>query len=146
MQSDVAWIKNLARSRFQNGRWVPLDAPLTGEGPFGALMDDVSEAVETYNHHASTPIRILQAVQGSATLLTLLHGTAQLKFARNGSFLDISLLRTRNFQTTEQPLARLTPILDVFGHPTWKRGATEWSADQLIKHSFIHLLEASQTA
>jgi hypothetical protein len=145
MQSDVTWIKNLARSRFQNGQWITDDQSLNGSGPFGALVDDIVQAVETYNHHSAMPIRVMPSSPGSTTLLTLLHGTAQLKFLRNGNFLDISLLRTRNFQTAEIPLTRMTPVLDVFGHPTWKRGTVEWSADHLIKHSFIHLLEASQT-
>jgi hypothetical protein len=147
MQSDSTWIKNLARARYQNGQWIPADETLSGDGPFGALIEDVVTAVDTYNHHAAAPIRMLSGVpQKSPLLLTLLHGTAQIKFVRNGQFMDISLIKTRNFQSTEHPLARLTPIIDMFGHPTWMRGSAEWSADQLIKHVFIHLLEASQSA
>lgn len=146
MQSDITWIKNLARARFQNGQWIPADETLSGDGPFGALVEDIVTAVDTYNHHASSSIRMLSGAQKSPLMLTLLHGSAQIKFIRNGQFVDIVLIKTRNFQSVEHPLARLTPVIDMFGHPTWMRGSTEYSADQLIKHVFIHLLEASQSA
>lgn len=146
MQSDSSWIKNLARAKFQNGQWIPADGNPTGDAPFGAFIDDIICAVETYNNHSSIPIRMLSGAAKSPLLLTLLHGAAQIKFTRNGQFLDISLVKTRNFQSTELPLARLTPIIDMFGHPTWMRGSSEWSADQVIKHTFIQLLESSQSA
>lgn len=145
MQSDVLWIKNLARASYQNGRWIPDESPVQNLSAFESLVDDIIQAVETYNQHAKSPIRILDAPAKSTTLLTLLHGMIQLKFLQNGNLLDVSLIKTRNFQTQEVPLARLSPILDVFGYPTWKRGTVEWSTDQLIKQSFIHLLEASQS-
>lgn len=146
MQSDSSWIKNLARAKYQNGQWVPAEAGLTGDGPFGVLIEDVVSAVETYNNHASSPIRMLAGAAKSPLLLSLLHGAAQIKFTRNGQYMDISLIKTRNFQSVELPLTRLTPVIDMFGHPTWMRGSTECSADQLIKHTFIQLLEASQSA
>jgi hypothetical protein len=145
MQSDSSWIKNLARAKYQNGQWIPADASFAGDAPFGALIEDITQAVETYNNHASSPIRVLSGASRSPLLLSLLHGSAQIKFARNGQYLDISLLKTRNFQSVELPLARLNPVIDMFGHPTWMRGSTECSADQLIKHTFIQLLEASQS-
>lgn len=146
MQSDSSWIKNLARAKYHNGQWIPSEASLTGDGPFAALTDEVMAAVETYNNHASTPIRMLSGGAKSPLMLSLLHGSAQIKFTRNGQFMDISLVKTRNFQSIEQPLARLTPIIDMFGHPTWMRGSAEWSADQVIKHTLIQLLESSQSA
>jgi hypothetical protein len=146
MQSDSTWIKNLARSRYQNGQWIPADETLSGDGPFGALVEDIVSAVETYNHHAASHIRMLSGAQNSPLLLALLHGTAQIKFVRNGKFVDIILVKTKQFQSVEHPLARMTPVIDMFGHPTWMRGSTEYSADQLIKHVFIHLLEASHSS
>ena len=143
MQSDTNWLKRLARSRFQNGVWDTPELKSRALDPFEPLVDDLREAVEIFNQHAPTPIRALEPSANTLTIMTLLYGAAQIRFSRNGTFLDISLIRTKDFQTTEQPLTRLTPVMDVFGCPVWKRGTAESSSDQVIKNALLHLLEAS---
>lgn len=145
MQAESLWIKNLARAKFKDGQWITDVEPLSGDGPYAALLEAIVLAIEVYNKHAASPVRVLNGATKSHLSLCLVHGAAQVKFTRNGPHMDVSLTKTKNFQSNELPLARLTPVVDKFGMPTWMRGTTEWSTDQLIKHALIHLLEASQS-
>jgi hypothetical protein len=142
-QSQTAWFRRLAAARFKNGRWVPGESFAAGDDPFASLQDDVLSSVNLFNQHAKTPIRLLDPAPGSDAIATLIHGSAQLRFVRRGQFLDISLMRTHNYEMIEQPLVRFAPGHDCLGCVSWRRGATEISSEQVIKNALIQLLEAS---
>ena len=142
-QSQTAWFKRLAAAQFKNGQWLPGDAYKSGDDPFEALLDDIHAAVAIFNQHATTSIRLLDSAQGSEVIAILIHGAAQLRFARYGQFLDVSLIRAHNFQVIEQPLTRFAQGHDCLGCASWRRGATEVNSDQVIKNALLQLLEAS---
>jgi len=145
MQSHELWLKKLAKSRFNNGRWET-DNPSSNLGnPFELLRDDLLEMLEVYNNHASTPIKALLPSPPSRTLITLLHGSTQLRLIQNEGYLDISLIMTRQFQTSEVPMTRLSPRCDQFGGTMWQRGQQELSTDQVIRNSILHLIETSHS-
>jgi hypothetical protein len=100
--------------------------------------------LEIYNHHAPNKVKLLQPSTPSKTLVTLMYATVQMRFVQNDGFLDISMILTRDFQTKELPVARLKPRVDQFGSTNWQRGAIELSTDQVIKNSFVTLIETSQ--
>lgn len=145
MQSSQLWFKKLAKSRFSNGRWQTDGNPASEGNPFENLRDDLLEMLNIYNHHSSSPIRVLCPAGPSKILLTLMYGTTQMRFTQNDSHLDISLIVTRNFQVAEIPMTRLTPNVDQFGSPSWHRGASELSSEQVIKNALIHLIEVAGT-
>ena len=143
MQSDTLWFKKLARSKYQDGRWITEQNPPALQDPYQILSEDLLEALDIYNQHTSRPIKALKPGTETTVIMTLLLGSVQIRLTRNENFLDISLIRTRDFQTFETPLTRLAPLSDSFGSPVWKRGTAELSTDQVIKNAFIHLIESA---
>ena len=142
-QSQTSWFRRLAAARFKNGQWLPGESFAKGDDPFASIQDDVLASVSLFNQHATTPIRLLDPAPGSDIIATLIHGSAQLRFARRGQFLDVSLMRAHNYEMIEQPLTRYTPGHDCLGCVSWRRGATEINSEQVIKSAMIQLLEAS---
>jgi hypothetical protein len=143
MQSQRSWFKRLATAQFKEGRWIPSDAFAQKDDPFVAIQDDIARYVNLFNHHAATPIRHLDPATGSDLVATLIHGSVQLRFMRRGQFLDVSLIRAQNFESTEQPLVRYITGHDCLGNASWRRGHVEISSEQVIKNAMIQLLEAS---
>jgi hypothetical protein len=143
MRSETIWLKKLATSSFKAGHWISESDSQSLATPFDYLRGDLLEAADIYNHDSSEPIRVFDANNSGHPIITLMHRTVQLRMTMNGSFLDISLIRTRQFQTVEQPIMRLSPVLDVFQLPIWRRGTVDWSSDQVIKTCLIQLIEAS---
>lgn len=145
MQSNELWLKHLAKSRFRNGRWETEHSPQNLQNAFESLRDDLLEMLEIFNHHALNKVKLLQPSGPSKTLVTLMCATVQMRFVQNDGFLDISMIVTRDFQTRELPVARLKPRVDQFGSTSWQRGSIELSTDQVIKNSFVTLIETSQS-
>ena len=145
MQSSQLWFKKLAKSRFQNGQWQTDPAGALEASPFESIRDDLLDMLEIYNQYSKTLIKPLIPAGPSRTIVTLLCGCTQMKLANNDGYLDISLIITRQFQTSELPITRLKPKRDQFGATTWCRASTEISSDQVIKNAFIQLIEASES-
>ncbi len=141
--SQTTWFKRLAAARFKNGQWLPGETFAKGDDPFASLYDDILVSVSLFNQHATTPIRLLDPTPGSDIVATMIHGSAQLRLARRGQFLDVSLTRAHNYQMIEQPLTRYTPGQDCLGCVSWRRGTSEINSEQVIKIAMIQLLEAS---
>jgi hypothetical protein len=145
MQSSELWFKKLAKSSYSNGRWNTKTDPVNDGDHFKSFKEDLLEMLDIYNQHASSPIRTLCPQGVSNTLVTLMYGSTQMRLTQKDNDLDISLIVTRNFQTKEIPITRLTPKVDKFGSSTWHQGSTELSSEQVIKNIFIHLIEATDS-
>lgn len=152
---DHDWLKNLAQSRFKQGKWHfsnPSDVKnlvhQRTQLAFRYLYEEALEATVVYNSYAPetrkiSVLPIKHAQFGNITGLVLLMTDFQLKLVRRGDKLEFVTFSPLTKKISDKTIKKLAPCYDTFGSVLWQSPADQTTIDHedVIKAAMKELIE-----
>ena len=151
------WVKNLARSRFQNNGWVNTNPDKVQKESKSLLLQSIDEIYERciqaatiYNENAllTDTIKVMQirpSAKATGGGISLLLGNCVEKVVLHEQTLYVNMEIVKNFESNTIQRYDLSPRMDQLGEVYWaSKKLGNLSFEQIVRLLFEDLCKASQ--